>query len=70
MLDSVERAHLVKPDLILTWHKKFGPKDGVRWRDVDAAIEVRANVRNRDICTRPFLFKLDANVCSCDRNQS
>ena len=36
MLDSVAGAHPLKPDLILTRHKKLGPKERVRWRDVDA----------------------------------
>jgi len=46
MLDSVEGAHPVKPDLILTRHKKLGPKERVRWRDVDVAIEVKSEWQN------------------------
>jgi len=46
MLDSVAGARPLKPDLILTRHKKLGPKECVRWRDVDVVIEVNSKWQN------------------------
>ncbi|KAF9516768.1 hypothetical protein BS47DRAFT_1291920, partial [Hydnum rufescens UP504] len=40
-MDSVEGAHALKPDLILTRRTELGENERVRWRDVDVVIEVK-----------------------------